>query len=362
MATGLPSLAVTGRARDILFALSEVATTQNPEFLQTPVGTLKVGISAENKAGSVLSNLYQNGHYYKGVIKYIPRATISEVSNDTSCDFGTEDEYLTEDFVLDIYKEIDITLSLDTVRVLELSASQAQSGLGLPADAMIKMREFNERFLRKTNAIRTALNKSVVDTIYSGGFGAFYGGSTTQKDVDVIHAGATGIVGGAPVYEGLQTILSDCSDIEMVGTPYIIGKGNFEKFARLSNYTGLQNSGIDGSFNSNYMFEVDKYVDTKGANDIIVAGKGAFQVFTYNKYAGNLGFNIGNAQAFTIPDPIVPNLTWDAKLEFLSCGEKFNLKLSVNAGVWIQPTEAFGYGDTLAGVNHLLSYKATLAS
>lgn len=358
---GIPSLNVTGRARDIIFALSEVATTQNPEYLQTPVGTLKVGISEENKAGSKLSNLYDAGHYYKGVIKYIPRATMAQVSDEPSCDFGTEDAFITEDFVLDIYKEIDITLTLDTVAVLEQSASQAIQGLGLPANSMIKMREFYERFLRKTDAIRTALNKEVVDRIYTN-FGSFYGGSTTQKDIDVIHAGATGIVGGAPVYSGIQEIMSDCSDIQMAGNPYIIGKGNFEKFARLSNYTGLQNSGIESSINSGYQFEVDKYVDNKGANDIIVAGKGAFQVWTNPRFVKEFAVDLGTVQTFTIEDPIVPGLLWDAKMEFLSCGLKYNLKLSVNAGVWIQPTEAFGYGDTLQGVNHLLSYKANSAS
>lgn len=344
---GLPSLATKGRASDILLALETVATTQNPEYGQTPVGTLQVGYSAENKAGSTL-DISANGHYKKGKIKYIPRKTENDVSDTFTCDFGTEDEYKEEDFILDITKEINITLSKDTVRVLENSASDLQDG---------RIREFNERVMRAMNAIRTSLNKEIVDKVYAG-FGAFYGGSTTQKNINVLHNGATGIVGGAPVYSGLQTILSDASDIEMVGNPYIIGKGNFEKFANLSGNTGLQNSGIDSSFNSGYNFFVDKAVDVKSANDIIVAGRGAFQVFNYNRFGGNLGGNYGLVEEFTIADPLIAGLQWDAQLKYDDCDQVWNLKLSTCAGVFIQPTDAYSTYDLLAGVNHLLSYKA----
>jgi hypothetical protein len=345
----LPDLNVTGRAQNVLLAMANVATTQNPEYGQTPVGTLQVGISDEMKAGSELT-ISKNGHYRKGEIKYIPRATQSEVSDSIDCTTGTEDSYLVEDFILDIEKSIDIRLDMDTISVLEASASDMSGKF---------MREFNERIMRKMNAIRNSLNKACVDKIYTG-FGAFYGGSDTQKQVKVIHAGATGIVAGAPVYEGLQTIKSDCSDIEMVGNPYIIGKGNFEKFNLLST-AGLQNSGIEGSFNAGYNFFVDKEVDVKGENDIIVAGQGAFQIYTFNRFAGNFAQNLGMLEEFTIPDPLIPNLTWDAKLEYDSCDRFWNLKLSISAGVFIMPTETYSAYDNLTGVNHLLSYKAISA-
>jgi hypothetical protein len=56
---------------------------------------------------------------------------------------------------------------------------------------------------------------------------------------------------------------------------------------------------------------------------------------------------------------MIPNLMYDAKFEFDTCTDTFLLRLSVNAGVYVVPTDAYGTYDDLAGSNGLLRYTAT---
>jgi hypothetical protein len=211
------------------------------------------------------------------------------------------------------------------------------------------------------NAMRTSINNDVV-TKLSTSFGVNVAqGDNLTRNIPVISNGATGIVAGAPVFSGFQTLLSDFTENELYGTPIIIGKGNFEKFDLGTSKYGLQNSGVDfGNIEQDYKFFVDKAVNTiVGANELIVMGEGVAQFMSWNKYVGKYAGTFGSATLFTIPDPLIPNLMYDAKFEFDTCTDTFLLRLSVNAGVYVIPTDAYGTYDDLAGSNGLLRYTAT---
>lgn len=350
---------VAGVCPAILTGLEMVAGLNDPQLKQTPVGATVALSQPENQSAEILSVYGGNktGHAKQVRVKYMPRATKDTIKTTADCEAGSPVEYIEDETTLDIYAQADIALGMDEIRVFCEEASQAVQGLPVPYN----LREVSKRILNVQNAMRQKINDAVV-TKLANGFGVnARTGTNTSVSIPVISNGATGIVSGAPIWTGIQTILSDFSENELVGTPIIIGKGNFEKFDLGTNKYGLQNSGIDFSnINQDYKFFVDKAVNTiVGANELVVMGEGSAQFLSWNKYVGKFAGTFGSATMFTIPDAIVPNLMYDAKFEFDTCTDTFLLRLSVNAGVYIVPTDAYGTYDDLQGTNGLLRYTAT---
>jgi hypothetical protein len=350
---------VAGVCPAILTGLEMVAGLNDPQLKQTPVGATVALSQPENQSAEILSVYGGNktGQAKQVRIKYMPRATKDTIKTTADCEAGDPVEYIEDETTLDIYVQADIKLSMDEIRVFCEEASSAVAGLPVPYN----LREVTKRILNVQNALRQKINDAVVTKLLNGfGVNATTGVNTATQ-IPVINLGSTGIVGGAPVLTGIQTILSDFSENELNGTPIIIGKGNFEKFDLATNKYGLQNSGVDFSnIDQDYKFFVDKAVNTIiGANQLVVMGEGSAQFLSWNKYVGNYAGTFGAATLFTIPDALVPNLMYDAKFEFDTCSDTFLLRLSVNAGVYILPTDAYGTYDDLQGTNGLLRYEAT---
>lgn len=350
---------VAGVCPAILTGLEMVAGLNDPQTKQTPVGATLALSQPENQSAEILDIYGRNkkGHIKEARIKYMPRMTKDKVKTTADCVAGDPLEYIEDTTLLDIYVQVDIALGMDEIRVFCEEASQAVAGLPAPYN----LREVTKRILNAQNALRTKINEAVV-TKLSNSFGVnATTGVNTTTSIPVISNGATGIVAGAPVFSGFQTLLSDFTENELYGTPIIIGKGNFEKFDLGTNKYGLQNSGVDfGNIEQDYKFFVDKAVNTiVGANQLIVMGEGVAQFMSWNKYVGKFEGTFGAATMFTIPDTLIPNLMYDAKLEFDTCEDTFLLRLSANAGVYVIPTDAYGTYDDLAGSNGLLRYTAT---
>jgi hypothetical protein len=350
---------VAGVCPAILTGLEMVAGLNDPQLKQTPVGATVALSQPENQSVELLSVYGGNktGQAKQVRIKYMPRATKDTVKTTADCEAGDPVEYIEDDTTLDIYVQSDIKLSMDEIRVFCEEASTAVVGLPVPYN----LREISKRILNVQNAMRQKINDAVVTKLLNGFGKNSRTDSNASVSIPVISNGATGIVSGAPIWTGIQTILSDFTDNELNGTPIIIGKGNFEKFDLGTNKYGLQNSGVDFSnINQDYKFFVDKAVNTiVGSNQLVVMGEGSAQFLSWNKYVGNYAGTFGAATLFTIPDALVPNLMYDAKFEFDTCTDTFLLRLSVNAGVYILPTDAYGTYDDLEGTNGLLRYTAT---
>jgi hypothetical protein len=350
---------VAGVCPAILTGLEMVVGLNDPQSKQTPVGATLALSQPENQSAEIIDIYGRNnkGHIKEARIKYMPRMTKDKVKTTADCVAGDPVEYIEDNTLLDIYVQVDISLGMDEIRVFCEEASSAVAGLPVPYN----LREVTKRILNAQNALRTKINEAVV-TKLSNSFGInARSGVATTTSIPVISAGATGIVAGAPIFEGFQTLLSDFTENELYGTPIIIGKGNFEKFDLGTNKYGLQNSGVDfSSVSQDYKFFVDKAVNTiVGANELIVMGEGSAQFMSWNKYVDAFEGTFGAATMFTIPDTVIPNLMYDAKFEFDTCEDKFLLRLSANAGVYVVPTDAYGTYDDLAGSNGLLRYTAT---
>lgn len=350
---------VAGVCPAILTGLEMVAGLNDPQTKQTPVGATLALSQPENQSAEILSVYGGNktGTIKEVRVKYLPRVTKDLIKDTADCVAGDPQTYVEDTTLLDIYKQYDIALGMDEIRVFCEEASTAVAGLPVPYN----LKEVSKRILSAMNAIRTSINDDVV-TKLKNSFGVnATTGVATSTSIPVISNGATGIVAGAPVFSGFQTLLSDFTENELYGTPIIIGKGNFEKFDLGTNKYGLQNSGVDfGNIEQDYKFFVDKAVNTiVGANQLIVMGEGVAQFMSWNKYVGKYAGTFGGATLFTIPDPLIPNLMYDAKFEFDTCNDTFLLRLSINAGVYVIPTDAYGTYDDLAGSNGLLRYTAT---
>jgi hypothetical protein len=350
---------VAGVCPAILTGLEMVAGLNDPQTKQTPVGATLALSQPENQSAEILSVYGGNktGTIKEVRVKYLPRVTKDLIKSTADCVAGDPQTYVEDTTLLDIYKQYDISLGMDEIRVFCEEASTAVAGLPVPYN----LKEVSKRILSAMNAMRTSINDDVVTKLKNSfGINARTGVATTTS-IPVISNGATGIVAGAPILAGFQTLLSDFTENELYGTPIIIGKGNFEKFDLATNKYGLQNSGVDfSSISQDYKFFVDKAVNTiVGANQLVVMGEGSAQFMSYNKYVGKYAGTFGGATLFTIPDPMIPNLMYDAKFEFDTCTDTFLLRLSVNAGVYVVPTDAYGTYDDLAGSNGLLRYTAT---
>lgn len=342
----------------ILLGLEQAAKDNDPQFKQTATGTLTMLQQPENASIEIKGYDAGDGHHVDVRYKYIPRSTQSEVLTSRTCDTEPEKPYKEGLLQISEYRGVKVGLSMDTIAKYCSDASDLQQGKIKGVSPI--MAEVNKRIMLKMNALRTSINGAVLVDIKNN-YGSIGGFGSGTKSVKLIHNGSSGIVAGAPVYQGFQEMMYDYMNSEMINTPLIAGFGNFAKFDASTRMAGgLQNSGLDFSgIQQNYKFFPDLQADSiLGANNITVLAPGSAQLVTYNKYRGNFSGKFGATELGILPDPLIPNLFYDVQLDFDSCNTQWNLIIGVTFGVWTVPADAYSYPDRMLGVNGLFSYKA----
>lgn len=332
----------------ILIGLEDVTRTDNlPLLRRSYLGYLDALRSSLNTTGVSVVPV-QDGTKEKTVrIAYLQRAVESEVSETetTSCEPVRYPDFSETEFEVDKFVEHQFGLS------------QRQATLicrGGDNNALIS------QFMgRGFDAIRRKINRRLL-TIQSTNFGFNQGNtppSAATKSINVLVAST-----GAPLATGIQVLKQDYYEHnQYAGMPLVVGQGNIMKYFDTMTNGCCNQDGVDmAAYASKYgaaMF-LDTITEVViGSNQFIVLAPGMLQFIPWLRYVSYNAGQMGTSFNTTVTDPLT-GMQYDMKIDYDGCLEKYFVKLSLNYGLWIQPTDTFNAGDPLYRTNGSLRYTA----
>ena len=330
----------------LLIGLEEVAKTNDPQFKLDPIGFAEALQQPQNISTQVKGYDVGNGHQVGVRVKYLQRSTEADVQTTASCDFGAHKPYKEDTVTISDYVSTKIALDENEVRLYCSDASQLQK-----MGSTTLMHDHVLRVMSSLNGIRSKFNRNLL-TAMANNFDPHPGSPATAKNVTLLGKAATGgTASQAPIWDGWNDVMQDYEEAGMNGKPLVIGFGNFNRWNRTLGYACCNDAGVDQSqLPSEYSYFRDLIApQVWGANNFAVLAPGVVQLITYNKYRGTF-VEEGNKFAIqrgVLPDPTVPGLLWDMKLEFDTCEEVYNLTLSLTHGLWTVPNDAFAANDRL---------------
>jgi len=335
-----------GYCPSLLIGLEEAAKTNDPQFKLDPIGFAEALQQPENISTEVKGYDVGNGHQVGVRVKYLQRSTEAEVKTAADCNFGAHKPYKEADVTIADYVEIDVALDENEVRKYCSDASRL-----VKEGPTTLMMDHVKRVMSSLNGLRSKFNRNLVTTM-ANNFDPHFGSSPAAKNVTLLGRAATGATATqAPVWDGWNDVMQEYEQAGLRGKPLVIGFGNFNRFNRTLGFACCNDAGVDQSkLPSEYSYFRDLIApQVWGADNFAVLAPGVVQLVTYNKYRGSF-VEEGNKFAIergVLPDPTVPNLLWDIKLQYDTCEEVYNLKISLTHGLFFVPNDAYQAGDRL---------------
>lgn len=367
----------------ILTGIESLVGVRGINAMMEPVGLLQALVAdPEQPKDTPVQNVdAQSGHKKIVRITYRQRATADRVKDVQDCVAGTEKPTEEVTFTPTLYRQIMIRKSEASVRLLCDAASrlelipQANRGPNTPEVRL--MADFVTDIYQDMSVLRNKINLALI-TQYAAKKGKWQDASTSKSFNMLRTAGAAGFE-GAPIQLGFTTLNQQLRRIATGLTPIIVGEGNFDLANTAIGYGCCNISGFDFGKMAQmpgYRFYRDLDVSASsglGTNLMAAFFPGFAQFARYNEYVGSFATPFGSHVRFTIPDPIVPGLQYDARLmPAAGCEDAYDLRLSLNFDLWAAPLDLFNPGDTvptpdipadrLAGVNGLLTFTAAAVS
>jgi hypothetical protein len=330
----------------LLIGMEEAAKLNDPQFKLDSIGFAEALQQPENVSTQIKSYDVGNGHQVGVRVKYLQRSTEADVKSAEDCIPGGHKPYKEADATISGYAAIDVALDENEVRLYCSQASNIEK-LGT-TDLMY---DHVLRVMSSMNGLRSKFNRDLVTQMVNN-FDPHPGSSAAAKNVTLLGRAATGATATqAPIWDGWNDVMQDYDEAGLKGKPLVVGFGNFNRFNRTLGFACCNDAGVDQSkLPSEYKYFKDIIApQVWGANNFAVLAPGVVQLITYNKYRGTF-VEEGNKFAIqrgVIPDPTVPGLLWDVKLEFDTCEEVYNLKISLHYGLWNIPNDAFASNDRL---------------
>lgn len=271
----------------------------------------------------------------------------------TLCDTGTT------------FAEKSVIVEIDNriaTRVLEFSNEQLNEICENPQNFMDKF------MFQEMKAGREKLDKVLLaETDAAAGKIVGHDGTTSSdpgagagKSLKLLSVAASGE--RVPLFSNWGTIGLDYMNMELAGTPAIIGQGISYEFMQLAKWSCC-NATIpydDAVALSGSAYFLDQNVNTiLGANEMLVIAPGSQILLTYNENV-NLNINTDTNRHIVIQDPVYPGLKWDMDWRWNECDKKWNIFLSFYFKLFNTfQADSFNSPDTLDGMTGIFKYVAT---
>jgi hypothetical protein len=309
-----------------------VLNKQNYAFnLQRKTGALDFITSPEN--GGVDASLisYDQGkklaklHFF-----YDQRTKRCQITHDqyqTVCDNGA----------MPARKEADVTISDNIKTPVRWMSNDDAAGLCTNTEAF-----FRERLTSDLRAAREYWSEQILaDLVAQIGINVqFDGGQVaagTYKTLDLIGADSAGQP--IPLPGNFAKIPLDYENNQLMGTPWVIGQGNFELFAKLHQMSCCNSTTPYGDANlaGDVRFYKDQSAnDILGTNRILVGAFGAIKLLTFNenRNIAATGVNTGRSFNIVVPDPAGYPFDWNLDFHFDECEKRWQYMYSVLWGTF----------------------------
>lgn len=347
----------------------------------TPVGTLQSLFDPSNTSVVSFQKIYDTYKNKPSVrVKYLPRTTMNDAVDYASCDptipnWGYNDRTIN----LTMQAGISTEISLNT---LQLYCQDATNVINASEGGLINLGPSNGMFKEHLNVyysfmdgMRQKINDKVIASMAANVGINKNTGNNLPKSLCFLDA-----INGGKHEKGITELISDLAENEINCTPLIVGFGNFFKYnTSLSygccNYNGLNFDAMNQAALHKYYYDTRVPKVLGADNDFFVYEPGSVQFVYYNLVKPLLqsGYsNIGDTMYGTLPDPLVPGLVYNLKIEKTNCAInngrseidiRWTLALWLDFDVVYLPTNLYKDGDNLYTnngiVNGLLRYTAT---
>jgi len=337
----------TGICEKIQSSLIDIMKQKAPQLNRTKVGYLDFLLSPQNTAGVQVIPIDQgNGKKRTVRVKYLQRGLESDIIDDApeGCTTSLEKEPKETDVDIENYK--------------------GTKGLKFTEDEMRKLCEADSVYIN--NVIRAeidplivSLDKSLI-ALQATNFGKF------NPDVSPADYKTVNLLYGdrdEPLYIGEKKIITDFENLNASGRPSLIGSGKLDDYAMQQKIGCCNDYGVNLAGAGNFDYFNDRFVGSVlgDADKFIAAMPGYVQLLTWNKYVGTYMKENATFSHTTLIDPFT-GLKFDMKIHYDDCNEFFYMQFGLWYELFFLPTDAFAYGDELAGVNYTLQYQAAKLS
>lgn len=368
----------TGFCPSLLFHINDVAGQNSPMRKMQVAGFLRMLLCCQDSAASILNDPYVNGHRRGATIKYRPRVLPSVAQTEDDCDINAVPAYSEWEIPTLQHRQISFFLPDETVRQYCIDASRMQT-MGTPATRV--MSEVYDTFVDFANALMKSINQDLVADMATE-----FGENVTTGDDggSIINFNTNG--DSLILTNGMIQILRDMEENEICGNPCMVGGGLWSAVNQAQMIQCCNAAGIDYSKVGLPEFFFDK--DTQsiwGANSAGLFAPGSVKFVSYDKYvteawAGQKGSSFFThvtfpTNEFNCPTDCLDQLGFDVQLKYIDCPQSVNINgtptnvgrgwqviISKDYALWVQPTTGYAAGDSLADTNGTIKYFASNTS
>lgn len=344
----------------ILVGIEQILAPNNPGNMKTPVGAIEALLSDVNTQGVTMQQIGggENGNRKQVRVMHKQRATPADVRDEKTCDPGTEKPRFEDVYDVNLQAEHVIHVEEATIRRLcdtysELVAIDMKSkdAEARASEKKLILREMAEELLMDLDAIRQKINANFLSA-YALNVGTYKGGDAT-KTFQVLKQADQAIV-----LNGFNILRQELKKIGMMGgKPIVFGGGIIDLAMSAMGIGCCNNAGqsIDQLKNNVgfdfYFDDSDMATYLGNANAFGMFYAKAAQFIQFNKYVGSYAKPIGFTERGTMPDPFLPGLVYDIRIQPNACGEYYDLFVNSDHDFYFAPDNLFKSGDRLAGVN-----------
>lgn len=372
-----------GYCEALLLHLDSIAGQNYPGQKVTIPGFLNMLVTQPDRPTPIQDG-YTGGHYRTVNVKYMPRATASQVSTADTCAVDIIPAYKETSVSVDNIAQVGVWIPDNTVRQYCEEASRTVA-IGQPATQI--MTEHLRGILNAMNAIYQKM-ENVLTTSMASSFGKHVAtGTATAVTVNIEQDGNLNDLG-----TGLTKLLTDAAANEFCGTPSFVGALGSLMHAyaiqKQRNALGM-GTGIDfGAMTSDFnFFASGQTSSTWGAQHVGMFAPGSVHLVERLDNAGSFAGQRGSSFFTSIVDPRTQcwtpnglgNIQFDLQVKYIDCPEDLGsnitngyiseasvssargylLLIKKRYGLFTTPTDAFDGADRLAGSNGSLRYAIT---
>ncbi|MBA3830068.1 MAG: hypothetical protein H0X33_14095 [Taibaiella sp.] len=356
----------------LLTNIDAVAESDSPTKKLHVAGFLAALFCCQNSAVNPINQGVDGAHLRPLTVKYRQRPTVSQVQTQDDCDINRIPAYAEWTAPSVAHMQSSFFLDDNTIQHYCRDASILRP-IGVPPTQV--MQEVYGLVLETANVVMKAINQALV-TQMATAFGAnTTTGSTFGKVLNISSA-----ANQYNLSNGIIDMMRDFQENELCGDPCIIGGGLFAAYNMAQAATCCNQAGMDISKIGVPRFFFDK--DTQsiwGQNSIGVLAPGSVKFIGRNKYQGAFAGQRGNSffTTFALPvnefgcnlDDCLGQLVFDLQLRYIDCPGTYTVNdvntplqrgweviISKEFALWVQPTNAYAYGDPLYNTNGTLKY------
>lgn len=354
----------------LLTNIDAVAESNSPSRKLHIAGFLAALFCCQNSAVNPINQTNDGAHTRPLTVKYRVRPTLASVQYEDDCDINRIPSYL--EWNVGTPTHVQSSFFLDDATLMQYCRDASNMRT---AGSTSVTEEVYSLILEHANILVKAINRVTV-TQMATQFGTnVQTGSATGKVINITKTADQFILDN-----GIVDMMRDLQENEICGDPCIIGNGIFAAWDIARTISCCNSAGFDASKVGLPKFYMDK--DTQqiwGQNSVGVLAPGSVKFIGRNKYQGAFAGQKGTSFFMTMPLPIqefgcnlddcLRELIFDVQLKYIDCPTPVTINgvtTTVNRGweviiskefaLWVQPTTAYAAGDQLAGTNGTLKY------